>query len=298
MAQIEDLDLNVLDEAVNEKSYSKPNITLSASDMNTPIGEPDFSPPPMDEPKKPRETAEQIREKKNPEPFNPEMKYIPKKEQNMAAEQMADMIFVGYGKLHDLANKGLQISPKKLNKLQNEGKINLNAMINYDFGSEIPARDFFAEYNEQNKDFFKLDPDWVDDVKPVLVRVLAKKGIGMTDENYLLFQFGQDLATKGFMFLQQRRQINEIIKSIGAATTSEFANPAPPPQQQQQENQPSEYTETMVEENDYDDLPKEPSFDNVEIVDAENNSQPLSPDMIILPKRPKGNAKGRKSAKK
>ena len=116
----------------------------------------------------------------------------------------------------------------------------------------------------------------------------------MTDENYLLFQFGQDLATKGFMFLQQKRQINEILKSIGAATTSEYAQPAPPPQQ---ESEPSQYSQTIVEENDYEDLPKEPSFDNVEIIDAENNSQPLSPDMIILPKRPKGNAKGRKSTK-
>ena len=297
MSEIQDLDFNVLDEAVNEKTYSKANVTLSAEDLNSPIDEPSFSPPPMDEPKQPKESAESIREKKNPEPFNPEMKYLPKKEQNMAAEQMADMMFVGYGKLHDLANKGLQISPKKLTKLQNEGKINLNAMINYEFGVEIPARDFFAEYNEQMQNFFKLDQEFIDDVKPPLVRILQKKGIGMTDENYVIFRLVEDAGTKAFMFIQQKRQIADILKTIGTATTSEFANPAPPPPPF---SQPSSYTETVEEPTNYgsEDYPQEPTYQNVEVVEGENDGKPLSPDMIILPKKAKGAARGRKAADK
>ena len=291
MSEIQDLDFNVLDEAVNEKTYSKANVTMSAEDLSNPIDEPSFSPPPMDEPKKPRETAEQIREKKNPDPYNPEMKYLPKKEQNMAAEQMADLMFVGYGKLHDLANKGLQISAKKLTKLQNEGKIDLNAMINYDFGVEIPARDFFQEYNEQMQNFFKLDQDFIDDVKPPLVRILQKKGIGMTDENYVIFRLVEDAGTKAFMFIQQKRQIADILKTIGGATTSEFANPAPPP--------PTSTPSQPTQETSYDeDYPQEPTYQNVEVVEGENDSQPLSPDMIILPKKAKSSTRGRKAADK
>lgn len=287
MAQEEEF--NILDEAVNEKSYSKANVQLSQTELNSPLGEPTFSPPPMsDDDFKQKETAEQIKAKKNPEPFNPEMKYIPKKEQTMAAEQMADMILIGYGKLHDLANKGLEVSPKKLNDMQKKGLINLNAMVQYDIGVEIPARDFFKEYNDQMKGFFKVEQEWIDDVKPVLVRVLAKKGIGMTDENYLLFRLAEDAGTKAFMFIQQKRQIGAMLKQIGESTTSEYANPAPPPPppppQPEQQNQEERF---------------EPKFEgDVEIIEETNDNNPaVLPNTIVMPKRDSGNGSGKRGRK-
>ena len=288
--QNNDLDFNILDEQVNEKSYTQPNVSLSQKDLSSPIGEPSFTPPPAssDDDFKVKETAEQIREKKNPEPFNPEMKYLPKKEQNMAAEQMADLILVGYGRLHDFANYGLQIDAKKLNKMHKDGKINLNAMVEYDIGSEMPARDFFQEYNKEMQGFFKLDDEFVEDVKPVLVRVLAKKGIGMTDENYLLFKLAEDAGTKAFMFIQQKRQIGEMLKVIGEATTSKNANPAPPPPPMPEATPEPQQQATKSSSNDIG-----PTY--VEAVEVENSaySEVVSPDAIILPSKKSGK-RGRK----
>ena len=287
--QNNDLDFNILDEQVNEKSYTQPNVSLSSNDLKTPIDEPSFTPPPAssDDDFKPKETAEEIRAKKNPEPFNPEMKYLPKKEQNMAAEQLADLIFVGYGRLHDLANYGLQIDPKKLNKMHKEGKINLNAMVEYDIGSEMAARDFFQEYNKEMQGFFKLDDEFVEDVKPVLVRVLAKKGIGMTDENYLLFKLAEDAGTKAFMFIQQKRQIGQMLKVIGEATTSRDANPAPPPPPQNPAPSPEPTPQPSA-------TAPQPSYAEAVEVEEVNLSEVVSPDTIILPKSKKSGKRGRK----
>lgn len=219
------VDFNPLDEAVNEKRYTSPNVNASANDLNKPIEEPRFAPPPMQ-----KKTIPQNEEKRvKPDPINPEMKNIPKKETEMAAAQMAKLIMQGYEWMHDLANKGLQVSEKKLNKLQAEGEINLNAMIDYDYGKKIRAGEFFQEYNEQVKGVLKVSDEFKEETIPVLERVLAKRGVGMTDEQYLMFLFGKDIAAKSMIFFQQKAQMNYMIESIKQATMSQFVQQAPPP---------------------------------------------------------------------
>ena len=169
---------------------------------------------------------------------NPEMKELPIKEVEMDASQAANLILSSYEWLHTLANKGLQISEKKLNKLQAEGEINLNAMIDYDQGKKIRAGDFFHEYNEQTKDLLKVTDEFKDEVRPVLERVLAKRGVGLTDEQMLMFYFGKDIAAKTFLFMQQKTQINFMINSIKEATLNQYT-----PQQQQQFEQEFEQEE-------------------------------------------------------
>lgn len=107
----EEVELNVLDEAVNEKSYSRPNISVDAETLNQSIPEPSFAPPPMDFSKPP---AEDYKKEKR-EPINPEMEDLPKGDKAMASEVLAGMILDGYGMLHMLANRGLMVSEKKIN---------------------------------------------------------------------------------------------------------------------------------------------------------------------------------------
>jgi hypothetical protein len=57
----EEMDYNPLGESVNEKSYTRPNVTIDADELNTPIPEPtyqaenisSFNQPTTKEPKKP-----------------------------------------------------------------------------------------------------------------------------------------------------------------------------------------------------------------------------------------------------
>jgi hypothetical protein len=233
------VDFNPLDEPVNEKRYTSPNVNANPNDLNKPIEEPRFAPPPMQ-----KKTIPQFEEKKpKPEPFNPEMRNIPKKETEMAASQMAKLIIGGYEWMHQFANKGLMISEKRLLKLQAEGEINLNAMIDYDYGKKVRAGEFFQDYNEQVKDIFYVSESFKQEVTPVLERVLAKRGVGMTDENYLMVLFAKDIADKSIIFFQYKSQLNGMIESIKAATMSQYAEqspmPPPPPRQPQQQAPPT-----------------------------------------------------------
>lgn len=211
---------NPLDEAVHEKPYSQPNINTEGINMNAPIDEPRFTPPPFKkvEPEQPKR-----------EPVNPDMKNLPKKDTEMAATQAANMILTGYDWVHQLANKGLLVSEKKLDKLQAEGEINLNAVIDYDYGKKIRAGDFFKEYNEQQEGLLSVTQEFKEEVTPVLVRVLSKRGIGMTDEQTLMYMFGKDIAAKSIIFFQQKTQLNYMIESIKQATMAQQAPPPPPP---------------------------------------------------------------------
>ncbi len=265
----EDAEFNPLDEAVNEKKYTAPNINPDASDLNKPIEEPKYSPPPLRKP-------QQQEQKREREPFNPEMKQMPKKETEMAASGMAKMIMQGYRWMHDLGNKGLQISEKKLNKLQAEGEINLNAMIDYDYGKQVRAGDFFKEYNEQISTALSVSQEFEDEVTPVLERVLAKRGIGLTDEQLLMYMFGKDIASKGLIFFQIKSQTNFMIQNIKEATTSQYRPQQPQqPQQQYQQQQPQP------------EQPIEPEyFEEPQKKSAESDS--IKPDIIVMPKRRAG----------
>lgn len=210
------IDINPLDEAVNEKTYSRPNFSANMEDLNKPIEEPRFAPPPIQKPQVEREDP------RKREPINPELSGVPKKEKEMAASHMAKLILQGYEWIHDLGNKGLKVSEKKLNKLQADGEMNLNAMIDYDYGKKMRAGDFFKEYNNQVEGILKVSDEFKEEVTPVLERVLAKRGVGMTDEQLLMFMFGKDIAAKSMMFFQQKQQLNFMIQSIKEATAGQF----------------------------------------------------------------------------
>jgi hypothetical protein len=270
----EDAQFNPLDEAVNEKTYSQPNISASAAEFTRPIEEPRFAPPPME-----RKTIPQDEQKKEREPVNPEMREMPKKEKEMAAAQMAKMIIGGYSMACDFANKGLMISEKKMSQLQAEGEINLNAMIAYDAGKNMRAGDFFKEWNSQiSRDggVLQVSDEFKEEVTPVLERVLAKRGIGMTDEQLLIYMFGKDMASKAVTFFQMKSQLNFMIQSIKDATVGQSAPPPPPPPQpqpqpaaQQQENRNEANYEQVFEEN----IPS------------------IKPDIVVLPTKRRGRPK-------
>ena len=85
----EDAQFNPLDEAVNEKAYSRPNVNTSGSEFTRPIEEPRYAPPPMEKKKLYEDQP------KPKEPINPELRDLPKKDKEMAASQMAKMIIQG-----------------------------------------------------------------------------------------------------------------------------------------------------------------------------------------------------------
>jgi len=204
---------------INEKPYTKPNVKINPKDLQGDIPEPTFQAPLIDLDKPPLEQVPPT-PKKEREPFNKEMNELPKKEKEMAAHHVANMILQVYEGLNHLANQGMVFNEKKLNKLQQEGEVDfsIRVPINYKTNETITAAEFIDDFNSQRKNALKVTQEFKDEVTPILERVLRKRGVGMTDEQMLVFLFGKDIALKGQEFLVARQQMGDIIGMLKEQT--------------------------------------------------------------------------------
>lgn len=238
MAQFEDIDVSPFDEPVKERGYSQPHVNATKEEIFATIPEAEFTPPPIDlNPGNPFEQELKGAEPppkrgrgrpKKHEPINPTLEDLDQAERRDSAKFVAKLVLDGYEMLNQLANNMVTVSEDKLKKAAMEGEIDLSLQIPYDMsGNTISAGEFVAEYNAQATDTFKVDPEFRKDVEPVMIRVFEKRGIGLTDEQYLMVAFGKDIAIKAITGIQMKRTINgfinavkeqtEVIKSGGAA---------------------------------------------------------------------------------
>lgn len=214
--------------SVNEKSYTQMNVQVGAQQLNAPIPEPSIQGNVVSG----NEDAYNMlnsdfgnfsggtQKESKSSSFNPSMNDVSDADKKMGAEHMAKLIVDGYEQLHDFANKGLQISERKLRKLVSEGEIDLQVDIPYDYGKTITAGEFIQDFNEQNKDTLSVSKEFKKEVTPVLTRVLQKRGAGVTDEQYLLYLFGKDILVKGVIFTQIRGTMTDMLGVIKEYTAA------------------------------------------------------------------------------
>lgn len=225
-------DFDPLGEPILEKEYTKHNVKVDAKDFVNDIPEPSFIPPPMagqmssdDKVKKPQE-----------QPFNPKMDSLPKKDKHDASEKVADMIMSTYRFGKTWADTQLLFSQKQLNKMQEKGEIDLDVPIQVSPTVSMTAGEFIEDYNEQTKGTLVVTDEFESEFKPVLVRVLEKKGIGMTDEQLLWYLAGKEVLVSAFMFNQGYTVKKEILKTLKEAvqvTKMQNVSSQPIPQPQQ-----------------------------------------------------------------
>lgn len=216
-------DFDPLGEPVLEKEYTKHNVKVDAKDFANDIPEPSFIPPPMG-----GQMSSEEKIKKPQEPFNPKMDNLPKKDKHDASEKVADMILSTYKFGKNWADTQLLFSQKQLNKMQDKGEIDLDVPIQVSPTVSMTAGEFIEDYNEQTKGTLVVTEEFETEIKPVLVRVLEKKGIGMTDEQLLLYLAGKELLVTGFMFNQGYNVKKEILKTLKEAVqVTKMQNVAP-----------------------------------------------------------------------
>jgi hypothetical protein len=226
-------DFNPLDEPVLEKEYTKHNVRVNPKDFQTDIPEPSFMPPPMTGG---LTEEEKTAPKKPQEPFNPKMNDLSKKDKHDSAEKVAEMIMTGYKWANNFADESLLFNERKLMKLQQEGEIDLSIEIPFTPTTTLTGEEFVQEFNEQTKGTIVVTKEFEEEVKPVLTRVLEKRGIGMTDEQYLIYLFGKDIAIKGFMFSQQLSVKKDMLNMLKEATQAMRGNYVQPQQPTQSYN--------------------------------------------------------------
>jgi hypothetical protein len=165
-----------LDEPVKERAYTTPNI--DSSNLEAELEEPTFSAPNFDD---------FNTEESEPNSFNPAIDNLDKKEQMYATEQMVDTVLDVYGKAHILANRYTKIKEEKIAEAMETGDINPSLEVPIDeMGNTLGLMQYVQEYNAQLSDAIKLEDEFVQKVRPPMIRVFQKKGLAMTDEQYLL----------------------------------------------------------------------------------------------------------------
>jgi hypothetical protein len=191
------------------------------------------------------------------------MDNLDKKEQMYATEQMVDTVLDVYGKAHLLANRVTKIKEDKIAKAMEDGEIDPSLEVPIDnMGNSLGLMDYVQEYNTQLSDAIKLEDDFIEKVKPPMIRVFQKKGLAMTDEQFLAVAFGTDILTKGAMIFQLVKQNNKLMsmwkeqsnfvpKTQPNKSTSGNTPPPPQPTQQPTQNTPPPPTPTFSEPEEF-----------------------------------------------
>jgi hypothetical protein len=278
-----DAEYNPLNDPINEKPYTKPNVTIDPEDLKGDIPEPDFTPPPMgaeDNPFEENERPQPIRGRDRPfmpystkprqEPLNPELEGATKKENKKSAKTMAEMLMSGYEIAHKVGNNSLKISEKKIQKLVQEDKISLSMRLPYDeYGNTMSVKELIDEYNDQTGDILKVDPEWKEETMPVLIEVLEKRGIGATPEQQLAFLFTKDIGVKVIQVMSSLNLKKSMINSWTMLyEQNKFGYQQTP--QTQSPNQPSTPTpkdETYMETYEVDEY--DPLNENMTVTEME-----------------------------
>lgn len=215
-------DFNPFEAPVKERAYTKSRVTASKIED---LPEPSFTPPSLEDFERAKESeATGSTPPPAPSMANPALEELPKKDQMLASEKMVDTVLDGYSKLHELGNKFIKVSNDKVQALHREGELDLNANIPYnERGEVISVADFFSEYNKQVDGVLEVSEEFKEKVKPPLIRVFQKRGVGMTDEQYLLYMFGTDIAEKSIMVFSLKRTVNQMINQMKELSGSSAA---------------------------------------------------------------------------
>lgn len=240
--EIIDSDFSPLDAPVKQRSYTSHKI-----DSTQPM--PELEVPTFETPMYTAFDETESETKEESRPFNEAYSELDGKEKAMGAEMMAEMTLDLYEKGCGFLGKLPEISEAKLDRLIAEGEIDADIQIPTE-GGNVLVKEFASEYNDSIKVAFEVSDEFKEKVKPPLVRVFKKRGIGMTDEQLLAYYFVTDLGTKGVQAFMLKKTADNILNSLKENTIALKESRAPKPRAEQPARPQAssvEYTEDISE---------------------------------------------------
>lgn len=204
-------DYNPFAESVIERDYSTPK---TASGVVEDIEEPSFVPPSYEDIVSEREQqSEESWQQDNPfDNPNPAMNDLSDRDKRIACESLVDTCLDAYEQLHKYAQMVVKVDEEELMRKQAEGKIDLSMEVPIsENGDTMSVGEFVGQFNQQSQDALKYDKEFGYKVRPAMIRVFLKRGWGMTDEQYLLYMFGKDIAVKVSIMYQLKKTINNTL---------------------------------------------------------------------------------------
>lgn len=200
----------LVDESVIDNPNVNKTFATNVDYSNIRLEEQEFIPPPIEERK---DSTNTDTKKEQQKPVNDDLNDLSEKEKKKASLLTANMILDGYSTVWSYANKLVKISDSKIRQLERKGVIDTNTQI--PLGNDrIRLIDAVRQFNNLGGNPFIVSEEFKDEVRPILARVLAKKGIGMTDEQYLIYIFGKDIAEKLIIFKDLFKQRNDFINAL------------------------------------------------------------------------------------
>lgn len=209
-------DYNPFAESVVERDYATPK---PASGLVDEIEEPSFVPPSYEDIIQDRQEAEATGMNDSFEnPFdnpNPAMNDLDNKDKKIACESLVDTVLDAYEQAHRYAQYVVKVDEETLMQKQAQGKLDLSMQIPVtETGDTMSVAEFVAQYNEQSANALQYDKEFGYKVRPAMIRVFMKRGWGMTDEQFLLYMFGKDIAIKVGIMFQLKKTINGTLDTL------------------------------------------------------------------------------------
>lgn len=204
-------DYNPFAESVIERDYSTPK---TASGVVDDIDEPSFVPPSYEDIIQDRENEKDNQfEQSNPfDNPNPSMNDLTDKDKRIACESLVDTCLDAYEQLHVYGQMFVKVDEEVLMQKQAENKLDLSVQIPVsESGETMTMSEFVGQFNEQSTQAIKYDKEFGYKVRPAMIRVFTKRGWGMTDEQFLLYMFGKDIAVKVSLIYQLKKTINNTL---------------------------------------------------------------------------------------
>lgn len=145
----------------------------------------------------------------------PGMEDIDARTKRKAAEHLADVCISAYVELHELAKSYVKFDERKMQIKAVKGQFDF-AVLNIELplseeGSEtITVAQFIDSINQSADETFVVTEEFKNSVRPLLIKIFAKKGWGMTPEGQLLYIVAQDIVPK----IQQMIIIKSYTRTI------------------------------------------------------------------------------------
>jgi hypothetical protein len=272
-------DYNPFSESVVERDYATPK---TASGVIDEIEEPSFVPPSYEEIVQERAEQEAMGQNEGGEGFdnpfdnpNSAMNDLDNKDKKIACESLVDTVLDAYEQAHRYAQYIVKVDEESLMERQAQGKLDLSMQIPVtEKGDTMSVAEFVAQYNEQSANALAYDKDFGYKVRPAMIRVFMKRGWGMTDEQFLMYMFGKDIAVKVGIMYQLRKTINGTLDTLEKAYRRQN-----PQSQSQRGGQTEVYEETRqstIIEDDYE-VEEEEQIINEGFTSSMNINMPQNP---------------------
>ena len=231
---------NPFGEGVIERDYTKTKQSLT-SEQRGPIEEPTFEPPPIGSG---YEDDLEGGEDPSTNVFDERVSDLDSDDKKFAHENLVDTVLGGYDMLHTFGKRWASITEEKLIEKEKKGEIDLRMQIMVSPVQALPLFEFVENYNKQVEDTLTVDEEFVEKVRPIMVRIAEKRGLGMTDEQNLMVLFGKDILEKGMQVIGFKKSLTNILdltyQNFKQQQSHNFNSPPPPQEGPPPQTQPME----------------------------------------------------------